>query len=211
MRAADSPSATGTDSLKQRLIDAGVELLDSEGPDGVGLRSIARRAGVSHGAPRRHFPTHRSLLAAIARAGIEDLLTTVAPVLADDNRAARDRLIEVAHAYVTFARERRAMFDLITRHDLLDAAGGNLRELSVPLLGELARLVGADEDTADDQSVESDSGWLRALGLWTAIHGIAVLGANRTLEVAPVLQSDTEVIGALIRHAVDHHVGRTDN
>lgn len=47
----------------------GVELVGREGAAASGLREIARAAGVSHGAPRRYFPTHHALLAAIARAG----------------------------------------------------------------------------------------------------------------------------------------------
>lgn len=57
------------DSTRGRLVDAGVELLEEGGIAAVGLRAITRAAGVSHGAPRRHFPTHVSLLAAIADAG----------------------------------------------------------------------------------------------------------------------------------------------
>lgn len=63
------------ESVKTRtlLVRAGVELLEETSSPDVGLREIARRAGVSHGAPRRWFPTHRSLLAAIASEGLEDL------------------------------------------------------------------------------------------------------------------------------------------
>lgn len=53
--------------LRIRLVDVGVELLAREGVGALSLREIARRAGVSHGAPRRHFPTHLELLSAIAR------------------------------------------------------------------------------------------------------------------------------------------------
>ncbi|MER6694506.1 TetR/AcrR family transcriptional regulator, partial [Streptomyces minutiscleroticus] len=43
------------------------------GTASLGLREIARRAGVSHGAPRRYFPTHHALLPAIAHRGFADL------------------------------------------------------------------------------------------------------------------------------------------
>jgi AcrR family transcriptional regulator len=59
--------------LRERLVDVGVELVTSEGASAVSLREIARRAGVSHGAPRRYFPTHLDLLSAIARRGFADL------------------------------------------------------------------------------------------------------------------------------------------
>src|SRR3954467_13102434 len=50
--------------LEARLVAAGVELLAEAGTDALTLREIARRAGVSHGAPRRYFPTHHALRAA---------------------------------------------------------------------------------------------------------------------------------------------------
>lgn len=53
-------------SLRETLVATGVEILDADGATELTLREIARRAGVSHGAPRRYFPTHNSLLAAIA-------------------------------------------------------------------------------------------------------------------------------------------------
>ena len=61
------------DDLRDRLVATGVELLTAEGTEALTLREIARRAGVSHGAPRRYFPTHRELLAAVARVGYDRL------------------------------------------------------------------------------------------------------------------------------------------
>ena len=44
-------------SLRETLVATGVEILDADGATELTLREIARRAGVSHGAPRRYFPT----------------------------------------------------------------------------------------------------------------------------------------------------------
>lgn len=69
--------------LRARLVQAGIDLLTEEGVQALSLREIARRAGVSHGAPRRHFPTHLSLLSAIARQGFSDLADRVAAEIDD--------------------------------------------------------------------------------------------------------------------------------
>ncbi|MEU0061112.1 helix-turn-helix domain-containing protein, partial [Streptomyces sp. NPDC006334] len=53
-----TPPQENEPDLRTRLVDVGVELLAEQGVDALTLREIARRAGVSHGAPRRHFPTH---------------------------------------------------------------------------------------------------------------------------------------------------------
>lgn len=70
--------------LKARLVDVGVELVAEEGAQALTLREIARRAEVSHGAPRRYFPTHLDLLSAIARRGFADLGARVTEAVGDD-------------------------------------------------------------------------------------------------------------------------------
>ncbi|MET8154696.1 TetR family transcriptional regulator, partial [Actinoplanes sp. NPDC005259] len=40
------------DELRARLVETGVALVAAEGTEALSLREIARRAGVSHGAPR---------------------------------------------------------------------------------------------------------------------------------------------------------------
>src|SRR5690242_19624221 len=137
----DRPATMGamTDDgpLQERLVDAGVALLEQAGAGQLGLRAIAREAGVSHGAPRRWFPTHRSLLAAIAARGIADLTTRFAAHTESDPHA---RLLATAADYVDFATERPEMFALMFRHDLLEGSGRNLRENARPLYRTWAAL-----------------------------------------------------------------------
>ncbi|QKW21384.1 TetR/AcrR family transcriptional regulator [Kitasatospora sp. NA04385] len=156
--------------LRERLVDAGVELVLAEGSGAVGLREIARRAGVSHGAPRRYFATHRELLSAVARRGFEELAARFAAVREPDPRA---RLACLARAYLAYAAERRGMFELMFRHDLLNGdgsapAGPRLREATVPLFGELARLVA--RCTGDERRAP-----VATAALWANLHGLAQL------------------------------------
>ncbi|MDL9935687.1 TetR/AcrR family transcriptional regulator [Gordonia sp. ABSL1-1] len=201
--------STSPDSIRCRLVDAGVALLDEGGADAVGLRAITRRAGVSHGAPRRHFPTHRALLAAIARRGLEDLTQLLVPILTAPlpdvgNHPGRSgepahRLRRAGQVYVDVAVSRRAMFELMFRHDILDGAGADLRALSVPLVGALHEMVIAG---LPDPALPDPDRWARTAGLWTALHGIAILTANRTLE--PLGAAGAITPGRLIADAVDH-------
>jgi AcrR family transcriptional regulator len=132
-------------SLRERLIDVGVALVMAEGSASLGLREIARRAGVSHGAPRRYFPTHHALLSAIAHRGFADLGARFAT--ADDAvTAPYDRLRAFARVYLEYALEHRGMFELMFRHELLDSekhasSGPRLRESTLPLFQLLVDLV----------------------------------------------------------------------
>ncbi|WP_408897151.1 TetR/AcrR family transcriptional regulator [Nocardioides sp. R1-1] len=153
---------------RDRLVTTGTELLEAHGLDGISLRSIACAAGVSHGAPRRYFPTYRALLAAIARSGLEDLDATIGPALAagDVRRAAR--------AYVAFARERPEMFTLLGRHDLLEGAGGSLREITGRWFADLC--------TALTRSTGRRATPAQCLALWSGVHGLAALASRRATE-----------------------------
>ena len=57
-------------NLRQVLIDATLALIEEGGPEAVTVREAARRAGVSPGAPFRHFPTRTSLMTAVAEANM---------------------------------------------------------------------------------------------------------------------------------------------
>src|SRR5580658_1074366 len=60
-------------NLKPALLEAAVELIAEVGPAAFTLREVARRAGISHNAPYRHFREKDELLAAVATEGFERL------------------------------------------------------------------------------------------------------------------------------------------
>lgn len=194
MGSVDNVCMVETQPLRERLVDAGVELLEEVGAAQLGLRAITRAAGVSHGAPRRHFPTHRALLAAVAARGFGDLIDRFAAV---DVVAAppRERLARMSVEYVEFAGARPEMFTLMFRHDLLEGSGENLRGTTLPLYARFEALVGAAApDRADPAR--------RAIALWTNLHGIAALRANRSL----ALVGPTVDVRALVERALDLHL-----
>jgi AcrR family transcriptional regulator len=102
-------------NLRAALIETGVELARSEGPDGVVLREVARRAGVSHNAAYRHFADRSELLGEIAAVAADDLEEHMRRRLdafeePDSARRARRRLREVGRAYVEFALAEPGLF-----------------------------------------------------------------------------------------------------
>jgi AcrR family transcriptional regulator len=171
-------------------VRAGVELLEEGDTADIGLREIARRAGVSHGAPRRWFPTHRSLLAAIAEVGLQDLSTALVAAAEQPE----NRLASVATTYVDFACRRPAMFTLIFRHDLLAGSGAELRNVSRPLFQWLVTVV--------DQSTGARDPEGSAAALWVGIHGIAVLASTGSLGLATSGVDEADLIERVVRNSV---------
>jgi AcrR family transcriptional regulator len=184
--------------VRSRLIQVGVDLVSREGTGALSLREIARQAQVSHGAPRRYFPTHQALLAAIAREGYRQLSSQVAAVIYAEDRDPGAQLLALGRLYLDFARTNSGMFELMFRHDLLQGNQIGLREVSLELFGVLV-------DVVTRIRHESGSGpppSVVAGALWANLHGIAQLSRWGSLQVA-LRAHDPEV---LLRAALDAHV-----
>ncbi|MCQ9131598.1 TetR/AcrR family transcriptional regulator [Streptomyces hilarionis] len=195
-RTATPSSGTGSDAgLRTRLVDVGVDLVRQKGVGALTLREIARRAGVSHGAPRRHFPTHLELLSAIAHRGFTDLATRVSAARGDDGAEPRGQLTALGGVYLRFALENSGMYELMFRHDLLESGHLRLRDTSLPLFGVLVELVGRVRPDADARAV--------AAALWANLHGIAQLWRWGSLQLA----TGADDFGPLLRTALDAHLG----
>ncbi|CAL9395598.1 TetR/AcrR family transcriptional regulator [Streptomyces sp. enrichment culture] len=182
-------------SLRDRLVDAGVELLAAEGLQALTLREIARRTGVSHGAPRRYFPTHLELLSAIARRGFADLAERTRRALDRETGGARARVAALAGAYLEFALEQPGMYELMFRHELLESGRLGLREMSLPLFSLLTGLIAAADPGADAPRV--------AGALWANLHGLAQLWRWRSLQLATGEQD----LAALLETVLVAHLG----
>ncbi|MDX2824034.1 TetR/AcrR family transcriptional regulator [Streptomyces ipomoeae] len=181
--------------LRARLIDVGVELVASEGVQALSLREIARRAGVSHGAPRRYFPTHLELLSAIARRGFEELAARGATAIGDGTASPREQVATLGRVYLDFALTNRGMHELMFRHDLLESNTLGLREASLPVFGLLVDLVGRARPDVDARLV--------AGALLANLYGIAQLWAWGSLQ----LTTGADDFTPLLRSALDAHLG----
>lgn len=181
--------------LRARLVDVGVDLVAREGAQALTLREIARRAGVSHGAPRRYFPTHLELLSAIARRGFDELGRRATAAIGDGTASPRAQLTALGRVYLEFALGDRGMYELMFRHDLLASGHLGLRDTSLPLFGRLVDLVGRVRPDADARLV--------AGALWANLHGIAQLWGWGSLRLA----TGADDFVPLLRSALDAHLG----
>jgi AcrR family transcriptional regulator len=195
--ATDSSESSGSSEqgLRERLVEAGVELVAREGAQSLTLREIARRAGVSHGAPRRYFPTHLELLSAIARRGFAELAALSTAAAGDEAEDPREQLTKLGRVYLDFALSHRGMYELMFRHDLLSSGHLGLRDTSLPLFGRLVELVGRVRPDVDARLV--------AGALWANLHGIAQLWGWGSLQLATA----AEDFVPLLRSALDAHLG----
>jgi len=146
--------------LRNALLEAARALLE-EGPLAeLSLRAVARRAGVSHAAPYRHFPNHEALLVELATEGFVELRSEIVGA-ASAKGAESDRIAKIGAAYMRFVARRPALARLMFGPQLPN------RE-RFPELGAAADSVGGEIGTAlHDPAL--------GLAVWAAVHGLAML------------------------------------
>jgi AcrR family transcriptional regulator len=131
--------------LRRVLIDAALELVGKGGAEAVSVREAARRAGVSPGAPFRHFPSRDALLQAVAEEAQRRFLAEIEAALAEapaNDPLARFRCLGLA--YLRWAMRNPTHFEVISSRRLFDhdnSAGishnnAELIELTERTLGE---------------------------------------------------------------------------
>lgn len=146
------PSGQHHGDLRNALEQAALALVKERGPHGFTLAEACRRAGVSVSAPYKHFADREALLASLALKGYEEQYRRYRTAVAAGTDVA-EQLAAFAAAYVRFAAEERALFDITflagldkSRHPELAAAGKNLFDMLVPIAGRVT----PDQDTALD-------------------------------------------------------------
>jgi len=128
-------------NLRAVLLDEAVVALRESGVEGLSLRELARRAGVSHGAPRSHFVDRRALLDALAVLGFERLHDRVQRAITGSD-GLRDRFRRVAHAYVDFAVDDAALMELMFEGKAVGAAAADVQAAAGALFALLDSAMG---------------------------------------------------------------------
>ena len=96
--------------LRRKIIDEALFWIERENIISLSLRGIARRLGVSHNAPYRHFPDKESLLVEIAEIGFSQLNRALEQALDCQADNDRERLENIGVAYIRYAVANQAYY-----------------------------------------------------------------------------------------------------
>ena len=184
--------------LRNALIAAARVLLTEEGVGGLDLRKVARRAGVSHAAPYRHFADKQALLAAIAEDGFQQLGARVSKALDGAGNEPQRRLLALAWAYVEFALDNPAhMREMFSGLTIDRATYPSLYAASkVPFTLTIAAITQGQEAGA----LAAGDPIHRTLAVWSQIHGLAMLLLEDQI---PEARGDRDVAHQLVRVCID--------
>jgi AcrR family transcriptional regulator len=167
-------------NLHTALLEQAERTVRERGVQALSLRELAREAGVSHGAPRRHFPDRQALLDALAEAGFERLGAELA---AARERAGADfqaRLRATATAYIRFATRDAALLELMFAGKHREQAG-TLHEAAERAFAVLLELI---EQGQAEGALEPGEPERVGLVLFATIQGIAALVSAGIVDAA---------------------------
>ena len=186
-----APGRRGTErayhhgDLRNGLLEAARGILEEQDLSALTLRAVARRAGVSHAAPYRHFANHEALLAELGLEGFAELRQYIQEA-GKVGGPESDRIANIGAAYMRFVAKRPAVARLMFGPQLPH------RE-KFPALGTAAEAIGTEIGAAlSDPTL--------GLAVWAAVHGLAMLVLENVIDLGQrrsglhVLPSRTEIL-----------------
>jgi AcrR family transcriptional regulator len=181
--------------LRAALVAIAREFVRESGPDGWSMREASRKAGVSQGAPYRHFVDKTALLDAVGAEAYRELERRYREALRANADPAQEALA-VARAYLRFAFEEPRLFRLIFSSPRLHGtpeANGSYQVFERAIHN--AQIHGA---------LPAGSTTMLAHVLWSAVHGVADLVLSGSFGRRHGKEVSERMLEALLRglHAV---------
>jgi AcrR family transcriptional regulator len=188
-------------NLREALLETAFRLVDSDGVDAISMRALAREAGVSSAAPFRHFADKQVLLDAVAEEAAAELERKLDEATAECSDALTQfRAMTVA--YVRFAAEHPALFDLI--HSTESVSCRFLGEVKDERRLKLIALIyeGQNAGLIPDADPE-----LIALTSEALTHGLARMIVDRHPPVRNLSSEDARKLALAATHLLQTGIG----
>ncbi|EJL57858.1 transcriptional regulator [Rhizobium sp. CF122] len=192
----DDPRPYHHGDLHRAIVAAALDVLSESQSTEFSLRELARRAGVSHNAPYKHFADKRELLAAVSAVGFELLAKRMAEATKELD-SPRKRLAAMARAYVCGGVNNPALYRLMFggylagqddgRPAIERTAAYNMKTLVVDAIsdGALGRPIADTE--ANTRTMDG-----AILVFWSQMHGLTLLLVDRLVGPGDKMEELTE-------------------
>ncbi|NVD96672.1 MULTISPECIES: TetR/AcrR family transcriptional regulator [unclassified Massilia] len=165
--------------LKRVIIETALDMLREERGWQFTLREVARRAGVSHAAPYKHFPDKGALLTELALLGFAQMRQELAAAIesAPQNEVRRV-FFAMAEAYVRFGVANPALYRLMFSADAGKIHDLYLSEIPMATFGLLLAILerGQQQGVLRQRPVQG-----QAAACWAQVHGFTLLSIDGLL------------------------------
>ena len=175
-------------NLRAALLEAARARLAEGAEATLSLRDLAARVGVSVNATYRHFDNKEALLMELAAEGFDALRAGMLGAVAKLGTAEPiERLQAAGEAYVHFAHQDRALFQLMFGREGRFAEYERFRRATEAAFAVVVEGVAAVQEVAMDDPSATKA----AIAAWSLVHGFAILSLGGYLEALPEDQRPT--------------------
>ncbi|MFI8260771.1 MULTISPECIES: TetR/AcrR family transcriptional regulator [unclassified Streptomyces] len=182
-------------NLRTALLEEAERSIVANGAAALSLRELSRGLGVSHTAPRRHFPDRAALLDALAQRGFDTLALRLAEAISAAGPSFETRLRAIAHTYVAYAQGRMPLVELMY------ASKHGSETLAAPAAARAAYAVpyAVIEEAHRTGELDGGLGAQEAARLvFATVHGLAVLLSTGMIPSGDASKTvDTSIDGLL--------------
>ena len=185
-----SPDRYHHGDLRRALLEEAARTIHHEGVDGLTLRAVGERLGVSRTALYRHFSDKSALLSAVAREGFRMLRLALVAAWEEGGRG-RPGFEAMGMAYVRFALDNPSHYRVMFGGFLARPAPDP--ELAREASGAFQVLVDALVAQQEAGLVRMDDPLQLARLIWALVHGIAMLAIDGHLQHG---EADAESLSA---------------
>lgn len=166
--------------LRSALLREAAALIAEAGVEGVTMRSLSQRVGVSRTAPYRHFADKEALLVAVAADGFQALRERLQAAQTGGRSEALVQFEEMGAAYVAFATSHPAHYRLMYGKEALQRdRHPELHEAANAIYDELGALI---QRYQEEGVIRSGPAGELAYVAWSTVHGLASLLVDGQME-----------------------------
>lgn len=169
--------------LRRATLDAAKKIIREKGVEKLSLREVARRAGVSPGAPYHHFKDKASLITAIANESLWEL-DEYSRNAAEAAETPQEKLEALGLAYILYATQHPREFGL-----MFGPADTPFLSKAIPSEAPVFRVL---LEVVSAFGIDDDQGFTAAVSAWSLVHGLAVLLISGPLQPLATDKSQVE-------------------
>jgi len=158
--------------LRTAILDAAEKMLAEKTLEAISMRELARKAGVSSGAPYHHFTDRAGLISALCQRGFSRLHELLA------KGCDRNGIKEMVGEYLRFAQQNQALYQLMFS---IEATEGDLINSLAPYASPVFALLEEKIKPMKSSNLNNQDN-LTSVSVWCFMHGLASLSVASPLQ-----------------------------